>query len=1088
MNDVVRLFSIIVLFWINTIVSYSICANPNPLTINQPDGSVISIVQKGDEYFHYITTTDGYRVVRNKKGVFEYAQLSASGVIISSGQKANNPQVRLSNEKQFVKTLPSANEFRNKLKSISNSKIPALSQKEFSFNKAAKVDGTFKLLIILANFSDTEISYSTADFDKMLNEENYNETGSFRDFYLENSNGKFEVVSTVIDWVTVPKTHDYYGASDQRNLEFVYEAVKAAYKNGVDFSQFDNDNDGVVDGIAVFHQGHGQESTADTTDIWSHAWGLSAGYSYRELNFGGTIVDDYSIQGELNGRSSDIASIGVICHEFGHVIGALDFYDTDYEENGQYDGTGYWDLMASGAYNGYNKTGDMPAHHNAYTKSQFGWIDVVELTNPGVVTVSPVIDSQVAYRVTTKNENEYFLIENRIKSGFDYELPGKGLIIYHVDSAYISEHENSNDVNAFEHRGMYIKVASGNLNSSSCPFPGSNNVTEFHDETTPSSLSWDEDETQKSITEIALEGDNIVFRFMDFQEGWPVDFNADIENDTSVILNWLLNDMGNDVLIAYSFDNTFGEPVNNHIYSEGDLLPDGGEIIYYGKDTTGLFHAVASTDDVHYYRIWSNKGDRYSNYREASIIHTNRVKLFVVDENNIPIDNVSVELNNKTGVTDSSGFVVFYDSFEDIELNIVECVNEGYEIFKRGFKTTDENRFVIKMQSDVLQSVNLNLDTVKFRNPVLSWNPIINEDFSNYTPFQLEIPNWTMLDLDGYATYDLSGIDFDNEQYVGSFMVFNGFDDSFISEGKVLNSYAGNQFLACISNYLGSNNDWLISPEIVPSSTTYLSFVARSLEAIQEGYGMDRIKVLVSEGGTEPSDFMKISEGTYIEVENKWTPYSFDLSEYAGKKIRFAIQCVSVNAVMLCIDRIIVSENQYLSSETNEIPLKINVERQPGLKSVEISGVKTTSVEEMKGGIIYEVYKNGSLYNTLEGFATNRFSDVGNICETNDYKVIARKNNLVESESQNVIIVDNCDIANNQSIVSFSESKKAFQFQLPDGVTSADFFIYDTNGRLINEGTTYGYMFYVSLEEFASGVFIIKLVHERGDEIIKVIN
>ena len=60
----------------------------------------------------------------------------------------------------------------------------------------------------------------------------------------------------------------------------------------------------------------------------------------------------YSCAPELRGnRGSGLSRIGVHCHEIGHSFGAMDFYDTDYEVNGEYAGTGQWDLMASGNWN-----------------------------------------------------------------------------------------------------------------------------------------------------------------------------------------------------------------------------------------------------------------------------------------------------------------------------------------------------------------------------------------------------------------------------------------------------------------------------------------------------------------------------------------------------------------------------------------------------------------------------------------------------------------------------------------------------------------------------------------------------------------
>ena len=127
--------------------------------------------------------------------------------------------------------------------------------------------GTRKLLVILANFSNTTTTYPQANFDNYMNQVNYNGTGSFRDYYLEVSYGQLTINTTVTIWVTLSNTHDSYGPEAMWG-QFALDAITAANnQTSVNFADFDNNSDGIVDGVAIFHQGRGQEESGSTLDI-----------------------------------------------------------------------------------------------------------------------------------------------------------------------------------------------------------------------------------------------------------------------------------------------------------------------------------------------------------------------------------------------------------------------------------------------------------------------------------------------------------------------------------------------------------------------------------------------------------------------------------------------------------------------------------------------------------------------------------------------------------------------------------------------------------------------------------------------------
>ncbi|HZK92752.1 MAG TPA: M6 family metalloprotease domain-containing protein [Prolixibacteraceae bacterium] len=512
------LFIFLLLIFINQ-TAFGIPAYPFPVAVIQPDGTKIVIIQKGDEHVKWAQTIDGYSVMRNKSGIFEYATLSLANDMIPSGIPAKNQLERSSLDVQFLgnirKGLVYSKSQVNRLKSISDLYLK-------SAQKAFPTSGSRKLICILIGFTDKAFTKTKADFENLFNQVGYvtdGATGSVFDYYKENSYGQLNLSVTVAGPYVAAHNMAYYGANnasgdDTNPGALVTEAVTLANPS-VNYADFDNDGDGSVDGICVIYAGYGEENTGVTPDaIWAHSSAINP------LTLDGKIVSRYSASPELRGNSgTGITRIGVICHEFGHVMGAADYYDTDYEENGSYDGTGTWDIMGGGAW---NNNGVTPAHHNPYTKIYtYGWAAITTLASGVNTTLNNAAQySNSFYRINTATSNEYFLIENRQKLKFDSYIPGHGMIIYHVDDNYIST--AANGINTGSHQGMYPVCANatglppavyGNIDSGGLPFPGTANKTSFTDITIPNMQSWSGVNTGMPITNIT---ENVINRTVSF--------------------------------------------------------------------------------------------------------------------------------------------------------------------------------------------------------------------------------------------------------------------------------------------------------------------------------------------------------------------------------------------------------------------------------------------------------------------------------------------------------------------------------------------------------------------------------------------
>ena len=598
------------LFFVQNIVK-AVPAYPHPIEFTQPDGSKITIQLKGDEKVRWAETMDGYSILFNKKGMYEYAILDNENNMMPSGRKVKNESLRNSEEINFLKTIPKGIHY-------SATQVQMMKASWNVYNKESEksfpTTGNRNLICILIGFTDVAFTKTNSDFDNLFNQINYTTagaTGSVKDFYLENSYNQLNLSITVAGPYTASHNMAYYGADYGSNNspkagELVTEAVIAANPD-VNYANFDNDNNGSVDGVYVIFAGYGQEAGASSDAIWSHASNI------QTLTLDGETISKYSCSPELRFNSGDyITYIGVICHEFGHVLGAPDYYDTNYATGGQYDGTGEWDLMSDGSWNNGGKT---PAHHNAYTKTMvYHWASPILISSTSIITLNNAAENSSSfYRYNTNTSNEYFLIENRQKNKFDAYIPGHGMVIYHVDGSYIG---SANGINAGSHQGMYPICANatgnppstyGTINSGGCPFPGTGSKILFNDTTMPNSKSWANVNTSKPISSITENNYNKTVSFV-FMGGCSLtttqasNLSYTATTTNSMTLNYTRGN-GNKILIIAKA----GSPVNASLiggstytsdttFGHGQQIGIGNYVVYNGvansATITGLSQGI----------------------------------------------------------------------------------------------------------------------------------------------------------------------------------------------------------------------------------------------------------------------------------------------------------------------------------------------------------------------------------------------------------------------------------------------------------------------------------------------------------------
>jgi M6 family metalloprotease domain len=490
-------------------------AIPEPISITQPDGSQITVYLRGDEFFHFHTTIDGVLIKQNSDNIFHYAQINCDNKIEISSVKANNPELRTVSEKTFVKTLNNDvnSAFVDVNQSLSIMRAAAVSESPI---QRFPVVGSPRGLVILVNFSDNNfvVPNPQAAFTNLLNQPNYNTnggTGSARDYFIDASNGVFTPEFDVVGPFTLPNPSAYYDENDGHKInQFVIEACALADSAGVDFALYDTDNNGIVDNVFIYYAGYNEAEGGGSNTIWPHRYGIYYP-PYTTMTFDGKLIGDYACSSELRGRNgNNMCGIGTFVHEFSHVLDLPDLYATN---NASHATLGYWDVMDYGPYSNGGRT---PPTYSAYERFFMGWLTPIEISTPLNDTIEAIHISNKAFLVSNtqhnmdgKNPNptEFYLIENRQKTGWDTYLPGHGMLITRIN--YNRNRWNNNSVNNSQNSMGVRIIPAGGSNSSngsgSDPFPGTANVNNYN-----IVISG----TSKSITHIKEQNGVINFRFM----------------------------------------------------------------------------------------------------------------------------------------------------------------------------------------------------------------------------------------------------------------------------------------------------------------------------------------------------------------------------------------------------------------------------------------------------------------------------------------------------------------------------------------------------------------------------------------------
>jgi len=444
---------------------------------------------------------------------------------------------------------------------IDNDTLPQLSRQlakdiQIGKNQADKSfpsNGTRQVLVLVTAFKDASLDVSsTASFYDLLFTGVDENALSWTKYYKDMSNNnlilEFDVFRVLNGSPDSLELKAYYGGNDaggndQNPGQLVAEAVADGASKGVIYSDYDNDNNGELDVVIIIHQGQGEEYSGTATDIWSHRWNLDSADYYNNgstgwssyatdtgndgiLDYDGVLINDYAIQPEYNDIAGD-STIGVFVHEFGHVLGLPDLYDTGSTS----DGIGLWGVMSGGSWLGQFNKGSQPAPLTAWSRARLGWLTVdtvnAKVIHPFVGIINKILlfvlislilliliviirgnlrfkglillpiflislisistcskdgnntptlitidlaDIETSYRAEkiNINSNEYLLVENKtiIDGSWTQYLPGQGLTVYHIDNNLIAGRYSTNTINDYSINGQLgIKLVEADANN-----------------------------------------------------------------------------------------------------------------------------------------------------------------------------------------------------------------------------------------------------------------------------------------------------------------------------------------------------------------------------------------------------------------------------------------------------------------------------------------------------------------------------------------------------------------------------------------------------------------------------------------------
>lgn len=448
--------------------------HPVPAVITQSDGTKITVYAFGDEHYVWYTTSDG--VLLWHEG-FDYyvAKVDNEGNLLPTKQLAHESASRTSVEKELIRKQNRKLFYAKANKEIS--KHSARREPIADNTTLFPHTGNPNAIVILAEFTDSTFKDSDPKsvFNQYLNADEIDNTvgngtvgknyGSVKKYFEDMSYGKFKPQFDIYGPVKLSHELKYYGEGNRDHMERLLPEVCRLAQKEIDFSQYDQNNDGYIDLVYVICAGYSQSWSQNSTDC---IWPKSGAFHFGTYN--GKKAYRYGVHTELNGYPGAflkqgleyaINGIGLFCHEFSHCMGLPDFYPVSAEAQSACNpGMELWDLMDGGEYlkNGYS-----PTEYSAWEREAMGWFSINDLStaDKGSVALGNINNGGKAYRIKNDKDisgKEYVILQYIEKKGWNKPLYGHGMLVTHVDYDETAFSLSSNSVNNIVGHSRYTII------------------------------------------------------------------------------------------------------------------------------------------------------------------------------------------------------------------------------------------------------------------------------------------------------------------------------------------------------------------------------------------------------------------------------------------------------------------------------------------------------------------------------------------------------------------------------------------------------------------------------------------------------
>ena len=515
-------------------MAWAVPAKSVPFTHVQSDGSTVTLEMRGGEFNHSLMTLDGLTVAKALNGDYCY---TVGGSL--SDVRAHDKGNRGIEEQAFVVA------YRDQMTLAAGVRR---SPRRTDENDSPQVPtlGSPRIPVILVNYTDVQFidENPLSTFQNQFNEKEY----SCLHYFESQSRGQFSPRFDILGPVLLPQTRAFYGANvyrygqelDTQLGTMIYDACMGI-SGDVDFSNYDNDGDGLVDVVVVLYAGVGESQAWRTVpeSVWpcqwdmkeAHDWGCSTTGPFQ-LN--GVTIDKFAVFNELEGSnntSTNIDGVGTFCHEFGHCLGLPDFYPTN---NGSAYGMSSWDIMDNGCY---LNNGHRPAGYTSYERHFMGWMDLIDAEENTHYSMAPLnTDGGTAVKVTNDaNPDEYYLLEYRVKTGWDAFLSAEGIMILHVDYDKQAWDDNTPNNNS-NHQRMTLIPADNLLSGGSNKYDlwPQGSLDSLTNNSTPPAMVYTGGYMNKPITEMTVDVQTQMAGFWFMKAQTPIYQKGDVNRDGEV--------------------------------------------------------------------------------------------------------------------------------------------------------------------------------------------------------------------------------------------------------------------------------------------------------------------------------------------------------------------------------------------------------------------------------------------------------------------------------------------------------------------------------------------------------------------------